>query len=323
MEATWDRTGRSWGFNYRLTGAAPDFTAAVGFVNRTGIVQGSAFNRLTWYGRRGAPLETVSGFFGLQRTFDYARFLSSDAIEGGESANLTGTVRGGWNVRLSGSRSFVVFDPSFYASYTVERTQGAVTDTTAFAVPGRLAGLVGVSAGVTTPTFQQVTASAGIATGESAIFPEAAPGRAFSFNAAVDWRPATQIRVSAQWTRQAISRQRDDSRFSTEDIPRLKIEYQASRAIFLRFVGQYAAQRRAALADEQGRPILRDSVAQGAQASNDLRVDWLFSYRPSPGTLVYLGYGSSLAENDAFAFGRDLRRVQDGFFGKVSWLFRQ
>jgi hypothetical protein len=221
------------------------------------------------------------------------------------------------------NRGFVAFEPGFYSGYTVERTQGAVTDTIAFAVPDRLENQWGGGIGVTTPTFRSFTASANVSTGEGAIFAEAVPGRALSLSASVDWRPASQVRVSAQWTRRTIARQRDDSRFSTEAIPRLKVEYQASRAIFLRFVGQYTAAKRSALVDGQGRPILIDGVAAGAQGFNDLRVDWLFSYRPSPGTLVYLGYGSSLAEPSAFAFGRDLRRVQDGFFGKVSWLFRR
>jgi hypothetical protein len=54
---------------------------------------------------------------------------------------------------------------------------------------------------------------------------------------------------------------------------------------------------------------------------NELRMDWLLSYRPSPGTLMYLGYGSTLEEPDNFRF-RDLRRRTDGFFGKVSYLLR-
>jgi len=36
---------------------------------------------------------------------------------------------------------------------------------------------------------------------------------------------------------------------------------------------------------------------------------------------VYLGYGSTLAEPQAFRFSQ-LGRTADGFFGKVSWLFR-
>jgi len=47
----------------------------------------------------------------------------------------------------------------------------------------------------------------------------------------------------------------------------------------------------------------------------------LFSYKPTPGTVVFLGYGSSLTEADAFRF-RHLTRTADGFFLKLSYLFR-
>ena len=50
-------------------------------------------------------------------------------------------------------------------------------------------------------------------------------------------------------------------------------------------------------------------------------MDWLFSYRPIPGTLVYLGYGSTMQEPDAFQFNA-LERTTDGFFAKISYLFR-
>ncbi len=56
-------------------------------------------------------------------------------------------------------------------------------------------------------------------------------------------------------------------------------------------------------------------------STNELRADWLFSYRPVPGTLVYLGYGSTLEEQPRIP-GSVLRRVSDGFFGKVSYVFR-
>ena len=54
---------------------------------------------------------------------------------------------------------------------------------------------------------------------------------------------------------------------------------------------------------------------------NDFRVDLLLSFRPTPGTVLFLGYGSSLTESEPFKF-RDLERVRDGFFAKVSYLFR-
>jgi hypothetical protein len=51
-------------------------------------------------------------------------------------------------------------------------------------------------------------------------------------------------------------------------------------------------------------------------------VDWLFSYRPSPGTLIYLGYGASCsAFEPGCAVGQQRTRYQDGVFAKLSYLF--
>jgi len=49
--------------------------------------------------------------------------------------------------------------------------------------------------------------------------------------------------------------------------------------------------------------------------------DVLFSYKPTPGTVFFFGYGSSLSEADPFSF-RSLARTSDGFFLKASYLFR-
>ncbi len=64
-----------------------------------------------------------------------------------------------------------------------------------------------------------------------------------------------------------------------------------------------------------------NGVQDTGDASNGFQMDWLFSYRPTPGTLVYLGYGSSMEEPEAFRFNQ-LERNRDGFFAKVSYLFR-
>ena len=55
--------------------------------------------------------------------------------------------------------------------------------------------------------------------------------------------------------------------------------------------------------------------------SNTLRLDWLVSFTPSPGTVMYAGYGSSLEEAEAFAF-RGIHRLRDGFFVKLTYLIR-
>jgi hypothetical protein len=64
-----------------------------------------------------------------------------------------------------------------------------------------------------------------------------------------------------------------------------------------------------------------DTVPAAAFRLNDFRSDVLFSYRPNPGTVLFLGYGASLTEDASFRF-RDLRRTEDGIFVKASYLFR-
>ena len=112
-------------------------------------------------------------------------------------------------------------------------------------------------------------------------------------------------------------------------IPRLKVEYQLARAILVRFVGQYTASQVDSLRDDSrtnGAILLRDPVSgaftrSAASASNVFRVDWLFSYRPVPGTVIFAGYGSTFDDAGPFRF-RTLARTTDGFFVKLSYLFR-
>jgi len=323
-DLAWDRTGRNWGFHYRLQGIHPDFQADVGFVPRTDVVNARFSNRLTAYGDSGAALENWTGFWTVSGTWPY--FEADDfgaPLEAGISNQSTFQFRGGWEVRVSPEWASVGFDPAFYRDYAVD----AGTDTVPLAVPGRENGLWAVDLGLETPQFTTVAASAGVGLGRTAAFFEPAPARAFSASASVEWRPTDHLRVSGQYSYLALNRARDDTRLSTAHIPRLRIEYQLARSIFLRFIGQYDAQERDALRDPAtDRPIL---VADGSggyaaaavQATNDLRLDWLFSYRPNPGTVVYLGYGTGLTEDDAFSFRR-VRRVSDGFFVKLSYVFR-
>ena len=317
LQAVWDRTGRGWGFHYNLQAIGPEFDAAAGFVNRTGIINASAFNRFTGYGSPGALLQTYTAFVGASRFWSYSN-PGDGTIEGGESISPSATLRGGW--RLSGSvgRNFFSYDPAQYTGLEVEPTPG---DTVGFTIPGKERNQLTGSFSVTTPTYRWLTATASISGGEVPIFIEAAPGSSLRLDAAVDLRPTAALRTTIQVSRFTLNRKRDGSRFSSETIPRLKAEYQLNRSLFLRVVGQYSARSRAPLVDRSGSPILFNGTRVGGTALNELRMDWLLSYRPSPGTLMYLGYGSTLEEPDEFRF-RDLRRSTDGFFGKVSYLLR-
>jgi hypothetical protein len=320
LQADWDRTGRAWGFHYTLRSVDPGFNAAAGFVNRTGLIETRAFNRISFYGAPGALVQTYGAF--LQETRIWNNAGSGHGLaESTEGITPSATIRGGWQVSGALTHSYFAFDPALYSGLTVQQSTGILFDTAAFAVPGPEKDQWGGSLRVTTPTYRLFTGTASVTQSEVPIFREAAPGRSSRVDAALAIRPTTAIRSSLQFSRLTIARRTDGSRFSAETIPRIKVEYQISPPIFLRFVGQYAARSRSTLRDRNGDPILVNGVLDTGETVNQFSTDWLFSYRPVPGTLVYFGYGSTLEEPREFRF-QDLRRTRDGFFGKISYLFR-
>jgi hypothetical protein len=154
------------------------------------------------------------------------------------------------------------------------------------------------------------------------IFAEAAEGKELTASASISWKPTPSIRVSATLLHDRLVRERDGTEFALANIPRLELDYQLNRSVFVRYIGQYVAQRQSALEDPRtGQPLLVNSSAVAGTLSNGFRNDFLLSYKPMPGTVFFLGYGTSLSEPSAFAFS-NLQRVQDGFFLKASYLFR-
>ena len=314
----YDRTGRSYGNHLELLGVSPNFQAASGFVNRVNIVTGHVFNRFSWYGAPGAPVEQLTTFVGVTPTWHYDDFFHlRSTLEDDVSETWIANLRGGWGANAVVSIDHFSFDSAPYAGYQIART----TDTIPFALPHGLYNLWSGSIGASTPN-RPLTLSGGLGYGATALFPEAARGHQLSGNATATWKPTASIRLEGSWVYQRLTRVRDGSRFATANIPRLKLEYQPTRAIFIRYVGQYFAEQQAALADPRtGQPLLINGAAAGATVTNNFRNDFLFSFTPNPGTVFFLGYGAALSEPDAFHF-RDLTRTTDGFFLKGSYLFR-
>ncbi|HEY6208563.1 MAG TPA: DUF5916 domain-containing protein [Gemmatimonadales bacterium] len=318
----YDRTGRAYGNHGEIQGVSPDFVAAAGFVPRRDYVQMTIYNRFSWYGRPGGLVDQVSTFVGLTPLWRYDDFLHlRSTIEGGIQDTWTANLRGGWGITVKLSDLEQRFDSGAYTGYATDSTG------TPFALPHGLYNLLGGDAGVTTPN-RALTAAAEVGYSAVPIFAEAAAGRQLATRVTLTWRPTQAVRVEGLWTHQRITRARDGSRFSIANIPRLKLEYQLTRYIFFRYVGQYFAQQREALEDPRtGSALVLDSSATArlgpaaGAATNELRSDFLFSYRPTPGTVLFFGYGASLTEPDAFQF-QNLRRTSDGFFLKASYLFR-
>ena len=320
-----DRTGRSYGNHFSLQGITRNFETRSGFVPRTGIVDGRFANRFSIYGKPGARVEQLTTFNLVNPVWLYDEFPRAGSFEGSVSQFITANLRGGWALRATIGNAHQRFDSLSYSGYRY--VQGP--DTLARPNPHGVYGLWSGSAGASTPN-RALTLSLDVGYGDAVIFAEAARGRARTATLASSWHPNASLRVETSVVHQRLARGRDKSRFSTATIPRIKTEYQLSRAIFLRYIGQYLAEDRTALVDGRtGLPLIASPGGidrfgpSAAFLVNDFRNDFLFSYKPTPGTVFFVGYGASLTEPSAFAFRPDaLRRVSDGFFLKASYRYR-
>jgi hypothetical protein len=327
--ATLDRSGREFGYTYSLSGITPDFVAASGFIARAGVANGSIDHRIKRYGRPGAALESWTGDVTISGRWVYPHLVSG-LMPDDQFLHFTSTwqVRG-WSVAAALYLESFRFDSALYAGYALAHTAGGVTDTLPFTGTPRIANY-DLQFTVQTPQFRRFDANLLVLPAlQDENFYEWAPARIILVQAALDWRPSDRIRVNATYVHQQYWRKTDGSTVARDMIPRVKLEYQAARSLFVRLVGQYQASWQDSLRDDSRTddPILiRDAVTGAyavarARATNALRVDWLVSFTPSPGTVMYAGYGTSLSEPDAFAF-HGLRRVNDGFFAKLTYLLR-
>jgi hypothetical protein len=310
-EAVVDATNRGWGFHYNVLGIHPDFRTDNGFLPRVGYVKPNAMNRFTWYGRPGAVVARFNLFLNTNANWRYDDFLhASSLLEDAASANMQLTLRGGWSVGMTPKIGSYAFDPADYQNYG-----GGFTPSDRIAI--------GTSTfTISTPQFQKLSASVSTNVGNDVDFLETSRVRRLDYTASLDLRPSDRLRVSTTYQATSFTRRSDGQRSAFARIPRLRMEYQLARPVFVRLVSQYTATRRDALVDPRtGEVLVFESGPSTATSSNVLRTDWLFSYRPAPGTVFFVGYGGSMTEEDPLAFQR-LRRTSDSFFVKGSYVFR-
>jgi hypothetical protein len=319
-QGEFDRTARTWGFNYKLTGFGEHFETQSGYVPRNNIVEGRASNRLSYYGKRGARVESFSGFLSFNGIWEYASFGHAGAIEGGGSLNLSSQLRGGWSSSVSVSRNFVHFDEDGYGGYEVQQPDGSLEP---FVVPDQASNWTG-SYALTTPVFQKFNCSFSLGYGGTPIYAEAADGKQLRATASLQARPTQSVRIEGSLAATHITRDLDGSEYAQSTIPRLKVEYQPRRSLFFRVVTEYRFEERSALADPiTGRPVYIYGSPAGPQTVDGLRTDVLLSFEPTPGTVAFFGYGVSLAKDLIGYQTPDYTRITDGFFVKVAYLFRR
>jgi hypothetical protein len=328
---TFNRDGRHFGLRYQTTGIHEGFQAASGFISRTGVINTNLTHRVTWFGAESAVVQswTTSVLLNGVRQYRNDQDTQRDAwLEKKLHFNNSFKFRGGWVAGASALFESFAFDEPFYRDYALQ---------TAPSAGGGLLPFTGVPhirnddyvVTLNTPQFSRFSGSIFYLWGHDENFYEWSPATIVFATYAVNWRPNDKIRISPQFQLQSYDRRTDGTRVADGRIPRLKVEYQLSRAIFLRAIGEYNAQRQDTLRDDSrtNLPIvIRDPVtgvyaAAVASEHNRFRVDALFSYQPTPGTVFFAGYSSFLTEPQGLQFG-NLRRTNDGFFLKASYLFR-
>jgi hypothetical protein len=153
--------------------------------------------------------------------------------------------------------------------------------------------------------FRWLALDGGLFAGRSVFYDSVDPfqGRSHNVSLNVTLQPTGRFSQNVGTEHVAFDREATGERVYTVTVVNSKSTYQFTRALALRAIAQYDSARRRVL------------------------TDFLSSYEPRPGTVVYIGYGSLLERRD-FVDGRWIpgqgayRTSQRGLFLKASYLHR-
>jgi Domain of unknown function (DUF5916) len=330
-QARFLRNGRTFGFQANINASDEDFRARSGFLPRPGLVHLTFRPRTTLYGGGGSIMESATFDLNLNGRWRYDEFIGGDGILDEQMHfNLNTTLKGGWNLTASLLLETFGYPFEIYGGYRVEVPTAGGTDTLPFVGRPRIPNRDYVLS-FETPEYKHFSANVFTLWGNDENFFEWSPGRILFINGGLTWRPTGKLRLDGTYALQQVRRVSDGSMVNIAHLPRLKLEYQLSRPIFIRLVGEYSREKQDSLRDDTRTegpllifdPSVNDFVRTRAFTRSSFRGDVLFSYQPNPGTVVFLGYGSTLLDPIDPTNPREtgLRRSEDGFFLKMSYLF--
>lgn len=325
-----NRNGRTFGWNANINGVHDEFVAGSGFISRPGIVHSNTGVRFTRFGDSDSKLQSYTFNPLIDNTWDYQEFADGIGPDDIKLHLNNGFVwKGGWRANVNFFIETFRYPDRLYANYyMLRREPNGDSAFVKFTGVNRIANYDVFVSG-NTPQFDRWSFGGFIVLGRDENFDEWAPGYIAFSSLNASYRPTDQLRADVSYIEQRTVRPSDRSTVNLQRIPRIKVEYQISRPVFVRFVGQYVSFERDALRDA-GRTELpiyffnrgtNTYTRAAARSNNSFRADWLFSYQPTPGTVLFAGYGSSLTDAESFAF-RNVDRTADGLFLKLSYLLR-
>jgi hypothetical protein len=316
-----ERTGRTLGLQGIVESVEPEFVAGSGFVNRTGFARLFGTGRLNFYRQPGSALERWGVDLRLEGIYRHEDFgPGAEPIESEIELQPNLFLRGGNTLRFIARRGGYVLDAADYARFRVRGPGGELVP---IAAPPPFEALYAFALLPSLRPRSWLQLGGRLYLREIPIFSEGSRGFEFLASPDVKVWPTEGLSVELSWARTRLRRTGSDELFSAQDIPRLKAQYQFSRALFARVVGQYNLQRREPLRDPGTGGVLHvNGVPTAATERGEFGGQFLLSYEHSPGTLVYLGWSQQMRGASTWRID-EMVRQSDGLFVKFSYLVRR
>ena len=324
-----ERAGRAFSFSTEVEDSDDGFQAGSGFIRRIGYMQVQSNVRLNHYGERGALVENWGPSLEVHGYWDHHRFWAGQGIEEG-SAQLGGNISFRGNVSIFTNLKWTTYDfqPDRYDGLFVQSAGGVMS--AFYPDQSRFQGLWGADANLWVNTFERIRGNVRFSWNEVPLFSGSSAAietaDSYSGNVSLNLYPTRSLQGELGLRTSTIYRKRDGSRYSSAVIPRIRAQYQFSRAFYVRGIFEYSTQDKTGLFDPaSGLPLFycdeEGCEEKVADASHDFHVEGLVTYEPSPGTVFYIGYTRQMQDTEAFRF-RHVTPVADGLFVKLSYRFR-
>ncbi len=328
--ASFERTGRTFSFNGEFENIQPAFEAGSGFIRRVGLTQIQGNVSLNRIGRPGDLLERWGPSLSVRTLWDHDTFWDGGRTEESE-VRLTTTASFRNNITLfaTGTRTDFHFPASDYGGLF---TRVGPDESAPLAVDqAHFQGLLGANLFLMASSWRKVRGNIRLGWSETPLFyrtldvPIEAADQ-YSGGVSLNLYPFTALQAEVGVNHETLIRKRDGDRYSSATIPRVRAQYQFTKALFLRSILEYAHRHQEPLLHPvSGLPLedcSSDSCATlSTSVGHDVHVEVLLSYEPSPGTVMYVGYSRDMEDTGAFRFQR-MRAQADGLFAKVSYRFR-
>ena len=316
--------GRKWSGSFSFKGYHNEFNPEVGFIERGNYVTVSTGPTRRFYGKKDAIVEQLILSLRLTGNWDYSEFTNGNSPDDRRLyPSFAIQFRDGWKLTNFTWIETFSYPESFFTNHYIKTSSGF---TSYKGTPDLFN--IGVMMELSTPQLDRISGKIKYGFGRDPNYDEWAPGDISLIESIIKWNPTDQIRMMIRYNQQQNFRPSDGSLVSESRTPRIKMEYQITPTIFLRGVVQYTSRYRDTLRDNSRTELpiyFKDSngdfVPAASVETNNIEADFLFSYRPMPGTLMFIGYGSALTEPRRFRFD-SVQRKSDGFFMKVSYLFQ-